>query len=102
MQNGTDQEPPGSAVSPDQVGISTSTFLFKEDFFRTCELQSGSVMRRLIDCYRSPGLHAIGVHRFGHWLQRKKLLVRILLEPIHLLLFRRIRTRWGIEIDLHK
>ncbi|MFO0697774.1 MAG: hypothetical protein U0236_00970 [Nitrospira sp.] len=56
-------------------------------------------MSRLIGCYRSPGLHAIGVYRFGNWLKKKTLLVRILLEPIHLVLFRRIRTRWGIEID---
>lgn len=97
--NRTPQEAPVSSASASPADRSISAFPFKEDFFRTYELYSGGVMSRLIGCYRSPGLHAIGVYRFGNWLKKKTLLVRILLEPIHLVLFRRIRTRWGIEID---
>lgn len=97
--NRTPQEAPVSSALASQRGSFISAFPFKEDFFRTYELYSGSMMRRLINCYRSPGLHAIGVYRFGYWLKKQKLLVRILLEPIHLVLFHRIRTKWGIEID---
>lgn len=84
---------------PSEHGTSSqSTFLFKEDFLRTYDLTKGSVIRRMINCYRSPGLHAIGIHRFGQWLKKKNLLLRILLEPIYLFLFHRIRSKWGIEI----
>lgn len=74
------------------------TSLFKEDFLRTYDLTKGNVVRRMFDCYRSPGLHAIAVHRFGQWLKSKNLPFRILFEPIYLLLFHRIRTKWGIDI----
>lgn len=74
-------------------------FLFKEDFLRTYALTKGNVIRRIINCYRSPGLHAIGIHRFGYWLKKKNLLLRILLEPVYLYLFHRIRSKWGIDIN---
>jgi serine O-acetyltransferase len=70
-----------------------------EDLLRTYELTSGSVIRRIIRCYRSPGLHAIVIYRFGQWLKKKNLLLRVLLEPLYLVLFHRIRTKWGIEIS---
>lgn len=86
-------------ATPADCGTSSHrTFLFKEDFSRTYDLTKGSVIRRMIDCYRSPGLHAMGVHRFGQWLKNKNLFLRILLEPIYLFLFHRIRTKWGIDI----
>lgn len=74
-------------------------FLFKYDFFRVYDLTSGSIVRRLISCYRSPGLHAVAIYRFGQWLRNENLLLRILLEPFHLFLFHRIRSKWGIEIS---
>jgi serine O-acetyltransferase len=83
-----DHSTPSSFASP-----------IKEDFLRTYELISGNVIRKVIACYRSPGLHAIVIHRFGQWLKKKNLLLRILLEPIYLTLFHRIRTKWGIEIS---
>ena len=72
---------------------------FRQDLLRTYELTSGNVVRRAIDCYRSPGVHAIGVYRFGRWLSRQNLLLRICFEPLHLILLRRIRSKWGIEIS---
>ena len=72
--------------------------LSSEDFLRSYELTSGNVIRRIISCYRSPGLHAIGIYRFGKWLRRKNLLLRILLEPVYLILYHRIRSKWGITI----
>jgi len=38
------------------------------------------------------------VHRFGQWLLAKDFWVRLLLEPLYVFLFHRIRTKWGIEI----
>ena len=38
------------------------------------------------------------VHRFGQWLFAKTSRVRLLLEPLYVFFFHRIRTKWGIEI----
>lgn len=76
-----------------------SLFLFKEDFLRTYALTKGGTIKRMIECYRSPGLHAMGIHRFGYWLRTQNLLLRILLEPGYQLLSHRIRSKWGIDID---
>ena len=78
---------------------SRSIFVYKEDVLRVYKYTSGSVIWRVISCYRSPGLHAIGVYRFGHWLMKKNFFLKILLEPIHAILYHRIRSKWGIEID---
>lgn len=89
-----------TAVAPIMPAPPTmSTSFFKQDFLRTYDLTSGNAILRLISCYRTPGLHAIAVHRFGQWLKTKHLLLRILLEPVYLGLFHRIRTKWGIEIS---
>jgi serine O-acetyltransferase len=56
------------------------------------------MIRKIISCYREPGLHAIGIYRFGKWLKKKNLILRILLEPVYLILYHRIRSKWGIEI----
>src|ERR1043165_5312003 len=68
------------------------------DCLRTYTLTSGPVWKRLLYCYRSPGVHAMVVHRFGAWLSEQSLWLRIILEPFYLLWFHRIRTSWGIEI----
>lgn len=73
--------------------------VFREDFLRVYELTCGSLLKRVIDCYRAPGLHAIGVYRLGHWLINKSLFLKIVIGPIYMLLERRIRSRWGIDID---
>ena len=97
--NGAAREIVTSAASADHGAASKSTSPLKEDFLRTYDLTSGNVIIRIIRCYRSPGLHAIVIHRFGQWLKKKNLLLRILLEPVYLALFHRIRSKWGIEIS---
>lgn len=84
--------------SPKVEASSQSTCLFREDFQRTYELTTGNVVRRIISCYRSPGLHAVGIYRFGKWLRKKNILLRIALEPVYLILYHRIRSKWGISI----
>ena len=49
-------------------------------------------------CYRSPGVHAVVVLRFGQWLLRRRAFIRFLLTPPYTLLSQRIRSKWGIEI----
>lgn len=78
---------------------SDATFFFREDFKKTYHAATGNVLRRLVSCCRAPGLHAIGIHRLGHWLQKRNLVLRVLFEPILWLLLHQIRSRWGIEID---
>ena len=85
--------------SPKKGRTSTSWFLFKQDFLRTYELTRGNMISRVLACYRAPGVHAIAVYRFGQWLKKGNVALRILLEPIYLILVHRIRSKWGIEIS---
>jgi serine O-acetyltransferase len=93
------RETGASPVLNDHGAASRSTSPLKEDFLRTYALTSGNLIKRIIGCYRSPGLHAIVIHRFGQWLKRQTVALRILLEPVYLILVHRIRSKWGIEIS---
>ena len=86
------------AASADHGAASRSTSPLKEDIQRTYDLTSGNVIKRIIGCYRAPGVHAMVVHRFGQWLTPQALWLRLLLEPLHLFLYHRIRAKWGIDI----
>jgi serine O-acetyltransferase len=72
--------------------------MLKEDALRTYNAAQGRRLDRIIACCRSPGLHAVAVYRFGHWLKHANLVWQVLLSPIYLMLFRRVRIKWGIEI----
>ena len=73
--------------------------MIKKDVLRTYNLEDGSKLRKVVGCCRSPGVQAIVVFRFGHWLRGRNLFLRLFLEPIYVILYHRIRTRWGIEIQ---
>lgn len=70
----------------------------RKDIARTTAMASGGRTRRFIVAWRSPGVHAVVALRFGQWVSLRCLINRILLTPIYVLLFRRVRGRWGIEI----
>jgi serine O-acetyltransferase len=70
----------------------------RADIARTTDMVAGGRFRRSISAWRSPGVHAVAALRLGQWVILRTLPVRILLTPIYLLLFRRSRGRWGIEI----
>lgn len=72
--------------------------MIKNDILRTCRYIQGGTFRKILSCFRSPGVHAVVILRFGQWLLKQNLLIRVLLEPLYLLQFHRIRSRWGIEI----
>ncbi len=72
--------------------------MIKKDILRTYNMLGGGTVSRIIGCYRTPGVHAAAVFRFGQWLLKRNLLLKILLTPVYVFLFHRIRTKWGIEI----
>jgi serine O-acetyltransferase len=72
---------------------------FRRDFERTFSALGGNSFQRYTGCLRTPGLHAVAVYRFGHWLLKRPVALKIVLKPLYLLLYRRMRARWGIEIN---
>lgn len=70
----------------------------RADIARTTERVDGGRLRRAIAASRSPGVHAAIALRFGQWVSSRGLAMRVLFTPVYLLLFRRVRGRWGIEI----
>lgn len=64
-------------------------------YYRLCE---GSRARRLFDCLRAPGIHAVTVLRFGQWAATQVAPLRWLLAPVYVLLNELIKILWGIDI----
>ena len=73
--------------------------MVKKDFLRMYTMSQGSRLRRILLCYRAPGLHGVIIYRFGHWLLRQPLLVKVFLKPVYLYLNHRMMAKWGIQID---
>ncbi|MDA8136956.1 MAG: hypothetical protein M0T82_20250 [Desulfobacteraceae bacterium] len=72
--------------------------MLKKDILRTYNLYAGSKLRKTIGCYRSPGVHAVVVFRFGQWLLKRNIFARCILTPLYIFLSYRIKKNWGIEI----
>lgn len=70
----------------------------RADIRRTYELLEGGRLRRAVNCARTPGVQAVVVYRFGQWLERRFLLVRVVLEPFFLFTQFLVRALWGIEL----
>jgi serine O-acetyltransferase len=71
--------------------------VLRNDILRTYNMFPGGRLSKIVGCWRSPGVHAVVVLRFGQWLLRRNWLVRLFLTPVYALEFHRVR-RWGIEI----
>jgi len=71
---------------------------FLADLARAYELGEGSRWRRIAECLRSPGVHAVAVFRFGQWILEEAGWVRLVLDPIYHLLNTLVHMAWGIEI----
>jgi serine O-acetyltransferase len=69
-----------------------------EDVGRTYRSIRGTRLVRLINCLRAPGVHAVTVLRFGQWSRRQWLPLRVLCDPVYILLDLLLRMAWGIEI----
>jgi serine O-acetyltransferase len=72
--------------------------LLLQDLSRMYGLTSGSTTSRVIEMYRTPGVHAIIIYRVRRWLKDKNPIVRLLINPLFLYLEHRMRSKWGIEI----
>lgn len=72
--------------------------MLKGDLRRTYELVQGGRLKKIIGCYRTPGCHAIVTYRYGQWVAKQNILIRIFLEPWYFFQYHRMRSKWGIEI----
>ena len=72
--------------------------MLKQDLQRACSCMEGSKARKILECLRTPGVHAVVVYRMGQWIQKKSLLVRLLLKPFAYMYRCHIRRSWGIDI----
>ena len=70
----------------------------RADLRRRYAMTSGSTLRRVLTCARAPGVHAVLVLRFGQWSRRRPKLLRILFDPIYMILDFFVQALWGIEI----
>lgn len=70
----------------------------RADLRRRYAMTSGSTLQRVLACARAPGVHAVLVLRFGQWSRRRSKALRILLDPLYLILDFFVQALWGIEI----
>ena len=70
----------------------------RADLRRRYAMTSGSKLKRVLSCARAPGVHAVLVLRFGQWSRRRPKLLRILFDPIYVILDFLVQVLWGIEI----
>ncbi len=82
----------------DSDALLTTRALLKTDLARMYETTTGSTLSRVIEMYRTPGVHAIIIYRVRRWLKGKNLILRVMLTPLFLYLEHRMRSKWGIEI----
>ena len=70
----------------------------RADLRRRYAMTSGSTLQRLFTCARAPGVHAVLVLRFGQWCRSRPKALRILLDPLYVILDFFVQALWGIEI----
>jgi serine O-acetyltransferase len=70
----------------------------RADLRRRYAMTSGSTLKRVLACARAPGVHAVLVLRFGQWSRRRPKALRLLLDPIYVILDFFVQALWGIEI----
>ncbi|MBA3468079.1 MAG: serine acetyltransferase [Herpetosiphonaceae bacterium] len=72
--------------------------MLRRDIARTYQLMEGNLVKRWVDCARSPGVQAVVVLRFGQWLYTQNTVVRLLLTMVYVVANFLIKTLWGIEL----
>lgn len=76
----------------------TQRGVLRADLQRYLSRMSGGRLRKFIECARTPGVQATVVLRFGQWSRRRALPVRLISDPLYLVLNFLILTLWGIDI----
>lgn len=72
--------------------------MLKQDIDKTYRRIPGGKLKKILGAFRTPGVHAITVVRFGQWLKRTNIIVQIFLTPLYILLNHRMKSKWGIDI----
>ncbi len=72
--------------------------VLRADIRRTYDLLDGGRLRRVLNCARTPGVQAVTVFRFGQWLARRPIWLRVFLEPFFLVGQFLVHVLWGIEL----
>jgi serine O-acetyltransferase len=72
--------------------------VFRGDFTRYYRYCEGAHLTRVLRCCCIPGLQATAVYRFGQWARRSPLLVRIVADPLYVVLNVLVKICWGIEL----
>ncbi|MEJ1964096.1 MAG: serine acetyltransferase [Gammaproteobacteria bacterium] len=70
----------------------------RADVGRTWALARGGPVARTLECLRTPGVHAVVVLRFGQWARSMPVVLRLVLDPLYVVLNGLIQILWGIEI----
>jgi serine O-acetyltransferase len=70
----------------------------RADIRRTYDLLDGGRLRRIAHCARAAGVQAVVVYRVGQWLERRPMLIRIVLEPFFVVGQFLVHVLWGIEL----
>jgi serine O-acetyltransferase len=69
------------------------------DLRRAYQHASGGGVHKILECARTPGVHAVLVFRFGHWTLAQPKWARVVLDPVYILANAFIQILWGIEIS---
>lgn len=72
--------------------------MLKEDIQRVLVTYKGGWLRATLTCFRTPGVKAVVVFRFGQWLLKQHKGIRIILSPFYYIFRYRVITNWGIDI----
>jgi serine O-acetyltransferase len=75
--------------------------LFCADLRRNYQLTEGARWHRILECARTPGVHAVMVLRFGQWSLRRSKWMRVVLDPVYGFANVMVHIVWGIEISRH-
>lgn len=71
--------------------------MLKSDILRVYNMRKGHKYKRLIGCFGAIGVQAVITLRFGQWIAKSNIIVKIFLTPFYMLFNWRIK-RWGIDI----
>ena len=72
--------------------------MLKQDLHRYYSLTDGNKFKRVLACYRLQGVHAVITLRFGQWLLKQNIFIRIILTPFYLFQNHRMNSKWGISL----
>jgi serine O-acetyltransferase len=71
---------------------------FSADFTRYYRYCTGPYLLRVLRCWCIPGLQATAVLRFGQWAKQRHVAIRVVADPVYVVLNMLIKLCWGIEL----